>query len=312
MLISLCMKRISGVYKIEIGGKSYVGSSVFVQQRWKQHKTDLKCGRHDNTHMQRAYNKYKEIKFELLEEMPGATDEELREKEAYYLKLYSAEFNIQDPVTNFNIKPVYQFDLEGNFLERYPDIYSAAEAVGISWSNIQHAAQENEKLTRTAGGFFWRYTRDITFEKDKRWHEIHVYSLEGEYLWTFKSSKECIKQMNLPRPKDAPSRINRVCRGLAASYGGYRYSYEKVAKLDNSKLLSIKCWFPIVRIAEDKKTKLNVFETSKVAAEILGFNSNCIADAATKERKYRGFYWTRLGTKWSELLESPEGTKATK
>lgn len=306
------MKKISGVYRIEIGGKSYIGSSVNINQRWRQHRTNLKCGRHDNPYMQNAYNKYKEAKFELLEEMPGVTDEELREKEAYYLKLYSAEYNIQEPTTNFNIKSVYQFDLNGKFLKMYPDIYTAAEELGISSSNIQHAAQENEKLTRTAGGFFWRYTREITFEKDKRWHEIHVYSLLGDYIWTFKSSKDCVEQMNLPRPKDASSRINRVCRGLAASYGGYRYSYEKVAKLDNSKLLSIKCYYPIVQIAEDKKTRINVFERASVAAEVLGFDSNCITDAANRGIKYRGFYWTRLGTKWSELLESPKGTKATK
>ena len=306
------MKKISGVYRIEIDGKSYVGSSVNINQRWKQHRTNLKCGRHDNPYMQNAYNKYGNVKFELLEEMPGATDEELREKEAYYLKLYSAEYNIQEPTTNFNIKPVYQFDLNGKFLNMYPDIYTAAEELGISSSNIQHAAQENEKTTRTAGGFFWRYTKEITFEKDKRWHEIHVYSLLGDYIWTFKSSKDCVEQMNLPKPKDAPSRINRVCRGLAASYGGYRYSYEKVAKLDNSKLLSIKCYYPIVQIAEDKKTRINVFERASIAAEVLEFDSNCITDAANRSIKYRGFYWTRLGTKWSELLESPKGTKATK
>lgn len=306
------MKRVSGVYRIDIGGKSYIGSSVNINQRWKQHRTNLKCGRHANSYMQNAYNKYKKAKFELLEEMPEATDKELREKEAYYLKLYSAEYNIQEPTTNFNIKPVYQFDLNGKFLKKYPDIYTAAEELDISYSNIQHAAQENEKFTRTAGGFFWRYTKDITFEKDKRWHEIHVYSLLGDYIWTFKSSKDCVKQMNLPKPKDAPSRINRVCRGLAGSYGGYRYSYEKVAKLDNTKLLLIKHCFPIVQIAEDKKTIINVFESSAIAGKTLGFDGNSIADAVNRGLKYRNFYWTRLGTKWSELLESPEGTKATK
>ena len=47
------MKKISGVYRIEIGGKSYIGSSVNINQRWKQHRTNLKCGRHDNPYMQK-------------------------------------------------------------------------------------------------------------------------------------------------------------------------------------------------------------------------------------------------------------------
>ncbi len=306
------MKNISGVYRIEINGKSYIGSSVCINQRWKQHKSDLKCGRHDNIYLQRAYDKYGNAKFELLEEMPGASDKDLREKEDYYMNLYHAEYNIQNPTTNFLVKPVFQFNLEGKFIKMYSDVYTAAEELGISSSNIMHAAQENEKLTRTAGGYFWRYTQEIEFEKDKRWHEIHVYSIEGDYIWTFKSSKECVRQMNLPKPKDAPSRINRVCRGLAASYGGYRYSYEKVDKLDNSKLLSIKCYYPIVQIAADKKTKIRVFEKASIAAKVLHLNGNSITTAATKGTKCGGFYWARLGTKWSEMLESPEDTKATK
>lgn len=306
------MEKIAGIYRIEINNKFYIGSSNNIKIRWRQHKSDLKGGRHVNPYLQNAYNKYGKVQFELLEEMPGATDEELRVKEDFYLKLYKAEYNIQDPKTNFNIKPVFQFDLEGNFIKEYPDAYSAAETLGISASNIQHAAQEHEKDTRTARGYFWRYTSEITFEKDKRWHEIHVYNIKGEYLKSFKSSKECCMQMNLPKGKDAPSRINRVCRGLAASFGGYRYSYSKVDKLDNSKLLLIKSWFPVVRISEDKKTVLGIYETSKAAAKELEFNANCISDAATREDRYRGYYWTRLGTKWSEMLESPEDIEATK
>lgn len=303
---------ISGVYRIEINNKSYIGSTVNIHQRWKQHKTNLNCNRHDNQYLQNAYNKYGNAKFEILENMPNATDIELRNRENYYMKLYHAEYNIQNSITNFNIKPVYQFDLNGNLIKRFSSVYEASMELHISASNISHAAQENEKLTRTAGGYFWRYTTQIKFDDDKRWHKIHVYNLLGYYLWTFKSSKECIEQMNLPKGKDASSRINRVCRGLACSYGGYRYSYEKVSKLDNSKLLSIKCFYPIIQISEDKKTLLNIFEKSSIAAEILGINGNCITSAANKNSKYKGFYWTRLGTKWSELLESPKDTKTTK
>lgn len=306
------MKNTVGVYRIEINNKSYIGSSFCIRQRWNQHKSDLKCRRHDNPYLQRAYDKYGNIKFELLEEMPNASDVELRERENYYTKLYHAEYNIQDSITHFNVKSVYQFDLTGKLLKVYPDVYTAAEELGISSSNIVHAAQENEKLTRTAGGYFWRYTPEIKVEKDKRWHEIHVYNIEGDYIWTFKSSKDCVEQMNLPGGKDACSRINRVCRGLATSFGGYRYSYEKVSKLDNSKLLSIKSWFPVVQIAKDKKTKLHVYERASVAARVLKLNANSITDAANRGTMHGGFYWTRLGTKWSEMLESPEDTKATK
>lgn len=60
------MPRICGVYLITntTNGKLYVGSSVHVQNRWGQHRHDLRRGRHDNGYLQRAWNKYGEAAFE--------------------------------------------------------------------------------------------------------------------------------------------------------------------------------------------------------------------------------------------------------
>lgn len=54
------MKDFSGVYLIQcmISGKGYIGCSANVMSRLKTHKTDLKCGRHINIALQRAWNKY--------------------------------------------------------------------------------------------------------------------------------------------------------------------------------------------------------------------------------------------------------------
>ena len=105
-------------------------------------------------------------------------------------------------------------------------------------------------------------------------------------------------------------RINRVCRGLAASYKGYRFSYNKCNKLNNNKLLSIKCWFPVVQIAPDKKRAISIFDTAATAAKQFNIKSSSeITYAISSGRKCRGYYWTRLGTKWSELLEHPEDAK---
>jgi len=56
----------SGVYRIRCGptGKSYVGSSSSLRMRKKQHFSDLRCHRHDNPHLQRAFDKWGEAAFE--------------------------------------------------------------------------------------------------------------------------------------------------------------------------------------------------------------------------------------------------------
>lgn len=63
--------RISGIYKIinRINGKYYVGSSNDIlgkSGRWQEHRNDLTANRHKNKHLQRAWIKYGENRFNFL------------------------------------------------------------------------------------------------------------------------------------------------------------------------------------------------------------------------------------------------------
>jgi len=151
------MKVVSGVYGIIINGGYYVGSSLDTKRRLTQHKSDLKCQRHDNPYLQSAYNKYQEFNTKLLEKMPGANVDELTIREDWWKKYLNARYNIQDCITNFCVKPVYQYSITGDFIQMFSSVISASESVGVRYEHIQHAAQENEKLTKTAGGFIWKY-----------------------------------------------------------------------------------------------------------------------------------------------------------
>lgn len=50
----------SGIYKIvnTATGDTYVGSAVKLSYRWSRHKWALNAGKHHNTHLQRAWQKY--------------------------------------------------------------------------------------------------------------------------------------------------------------------------------------------------------------------------------------------------------------
>lgn len=52
----------SGVYQIynPINNKRYIGSSINVERRLKEHLRNLKKNTHCNVHLQSAYNKYKD------------------------------------------------------------------------------------------------------------------------------------------------------------------------------------------------------------------------------------------------------------
>lgn len=78
-----------GVYKITntINDKSYIGISVDIERRWKDHKLPYNWNRESNKLLYRAFSKYdiQNFTFEVLEECKIS---ELSEKEKYYIEKY--------------------------------------------------------------------------------------------------------------------------------------------------------------------------------------------------------------------------------
>lgn len=57
--------QISGIYSIvcAVSGRAYIGSSVRIHYRWKQHLSSLRAGKHHSIFLQRAWNKNGEQNF---------------------------------------------------------------------------------------------------------------------------------------------------------------------------------------------------------------------------------------------------------
>lgn len=83
----------SGVYKITniINNKCYIGSSIDIVGRWRQHMKALRKGIHHSIHLQRAWNKDGEENFEFsIIEYITAQKEALIAKEQCYKDLYKS------------------------------------------------------------------------------------------------------------------------------------------------------------------------------------------------------------------------------
>ena len=78
-----------GIYCIEntINGTAYVGQSNDIKKRWCQHRSNLRAGRHENEHLQRAWDKYGEeaFSFSVIEEVE---EDELDAAEMMYIELF--------------------------------------------------------------------------------------------------------------------------------------------------------------------------------------------------------------------------------
>jgi len=86
-----------GIYKIQsnIDNQYYIGSSIHLERRWKQHQCDLKTNKHPNQKLQKFVNKYglDKLEFEILE---TCNKEALLIREQFYL----SQINVRN---SFNI-----------------------------------------------------------------------------------------------------------------------------------------------------------------------------------------------------------------
>jgi group I intron endonuclease len=82
-------KNQSGIYKLIINNKSYIGSAKNIGIRLSKHLLDLERDNHHSIYLQRAWNKYQTISIEIIEFCNN-----LIEKEQYYLDELKPEYNL--------------------------------------------------------------------------------------------------------------------------------------------------------------------------------------------------------------------------
>jgi len=196
---------LSGIYKIIHldSGKVYIGSTNNLTLREQQHFSSLRLGYHRNRYLQRSFNKYgeKRFRFEVIE---YCVIQNLTEREQHWIDVTKNLYNLRTEVveSNLGIKwtddakkkqseilkkcalnigkfgkdnatsiPVLQFDLNGEFINRFECVKEAARLTKINRGNIA-TARNNLK---TAGGFIWAFEDDShkVFEMLEWLHRPH-------------------------------------------------------------------------------------------------------------------------------------------
>lgn len=96
-------KKVTGIYLIRClsSGKRYVGSSVDVFLRWRQHRNSLRAQTHGNVHLQRAWNIHGEENFEF-KMLYFCTPLRLVELEEHYIRVLGAA----DPSRGYNLEKI--------------------------------------------------------------------------------------------------------------------------------------------------------------------------------------------------------------
>jgi len=233
---------ITGIYKIRINEKDYIGSSCCIGNRLKHHIWSLKEGKHHNRTMQNLYNKYgSELVYFEVVELCSIDDLIIREK--YHID---------------TIRPYMNHILNPQKIIR-DDVYKQRLSEGGKKSYLNGRSPSGQK-------------------------ETHMYSLEGDYIKSFKNATEAAKEI---LGHNDPSSICATCTGNNHISARYRWSYDKLNKLPSLKRYFVN-WKPILQY-DLNNVLIKEWESITIAKDTLKISN--IHRAAKKGLTAGGYRW---------------------
>lgn len=122
-------------------------------------------------------------------------------------------------------KKILQYSLLGEFIKEWKSVSEASNYLGITASSISSCLKNKVK---TSGGFQWKYYEEnykiqinSSISKNSGKRPINQYDLDGNFLKTWKSSKEIALSLKINTPK----KIIDCCKGKLKDYKGYIWRY---------------------------------------------------------------------------------------
>lgn len=227
---------ICGIYKIEnlINHKIYIGQSVDIKKRWREHRfsANHKDSKDHNMPIHLAMAKYGENNFslEILEE---CDEKLLNEKEIYWIEKYNSYKNGYNATIggcqnheHLGI-PVELYDLNGKYVTEYPNITEAAKAIGVSRNTIYQILYGQRLSTK---GFQFKRkdsNKIITKYKSRQGGSIPIYQLDlnNNIVKEWDSAAKAAKELNF----DA-STITKCCKGKLKTHKGFKWQYVNEVK----------------------------------------------------------------------------------
>ena len=186
------MKIKSGIYCIMNvkNGKRYIGSSINIPVRWREHKRTLNLGTHVNKYLQHAWDKYgnQNFVFYIVEEINTSSRKELFEYEDKYIleygtlnteKGYNLELAGKRTVISENTcrkyRSILTLDKLGNIIKEYISIAEASRDLCIEQKIIDEILN---KRVRKNGGIR-KSTKGLVFIYKEAYNGENIYSTRG-------------------------------------------------------------------------------------------------------------------------------------
>lgn len=182
---------------------------------------------------------------------------------------------------------ILQYDLDGNFIKEFKDIYQACQVVECSTKNIYNCCV---KKTGSARGFIWRYKTNNYPTKIERYNtprlkRIYQFDINGNFIKEYLSSEIAERELNI----DSGS-IKKVCYKQRKLAGGFIWSYDKKVNPFNG----YKNFVNIDKYSLDGQFIKSYDNIAEARKELNLTTSTAIRNCLTgKQKKAYGFIWKR-------------------
>lgn len=276
----------SGIYKIEnlINGKIYVGKTLHLNKRFKEHLWELKKGNHFNRYLQNSWNKYGEenFKFSILEEV--SNKDLLYEKELEWilrLKANDSAYGYNSCLPNKDNCGVGEHSEKSKELirkKRFISIFGEYnEEEYLKWKQILIDRANKISIIRKNS------SRVLVFNKDT-----------GEHLYTFNNVKETAEALQL-NSKKIVDVLNTAIKNYKTgkrtrSYKGYKFVYESNFKEGCEKVSGYHIQKHLIKIYNENGELVGEFYNARHAADFIGCKPGTISSAISVGNKLRNGY----------------------
>lgn len=225
----------SGVYQIynTVNGKRYIGSSIHIEQRFKEHIRNLRTNKHANAHLQSAWNKYGEHSF-VFEEVELCEPDQCLKIEQEYIDYYHAA----DRKFGYNIDPYA--DHTGNTLSEETRKKISEKAKGRKWSKEQRenwskimTGRKKPKQSQTMkqkyanGEFSLPRFNEVSEEKRKSWSANLSKAVRKRYSDYSNRPKGYWLKVNFSNDVKYYPSLREASRQLGIDKGAIQYCFKR-------------------------------------------------------------------------------------
>lgn len=214
----------------KINNKKYIGKTLkTIEERWKEHKRAYKRKSYENRPLYRAMNKYGIENF-CIEEIANCSNEEINEKEQYFIKFYNTYHFGYNATLGGDGKQYLDHSLIIKTFNQNGLLKQTAQELGIHEDTVCEVLKANNIL---------KPSRKETAEK-LYGVPVVMLSMDNETIKTFSTFTNAamyIVEIQNRKKEDYIGiipHIVHVCKGARKSAYGYKWEYATPEKEDTS------------------------------------------------------------------------------